>query len=390
MQSKVALVPDAAWHPKYEIQDAAGFRKRLRRWYKTSARDLPWRRTHDPYRIWISEVMLQQTQVATVLDYYARFLERFPSVTSVAEASEEEVLSYWSGLGYYRRARQLHAAAKLVAQQHAGEFPQQLEQIAELPGIGRYTAAAIHSFATDGRSAIVEANTARLYARLMGLEQDTSLPATQKLLWSFAESVIPARGAGTGLCNQALIELGNQICKPQSPSCGNCPVKQHCTAFELGLQTRIPPPKQKKSAEQLVHAMVVVRSGDQVLLRLNEVGEWWQGLWEFARVDMTMNGVRRREIPTSVKAKGTSLLNPACVTSGLSQRYGLDCHSPIFKTQFSHAVTRYRIRLECFAAQSAEAFPTCNLIGTWKWYSAATLDAPLSAPSQRLHRLLLQ
>lgn len=386
---KVALASDSDFKPQFELQDPAGFRKRLRRWYAAAARDLPWRRTHDPYAIWISEIMLQQTQVATVLDYYARFLERFPSVTSLAEAEEEEVLSYWSGLGYYRRARQLLAAAKKVALQHGGEFPTELEHIADLPGIGRYTAAAVHSFATDGRSAIVEANTARLYSRLMGLEQDVSVPATQKLLWSFAESVIPSRGGGTGLCNQALIELGNQVCTPKSPGCDECPVKQHCRAFELGLQARIPPPKKKKSAEQLVHAMVVIRCGDQVLLRQNEVGEWWQGLWEFARVDMTMDGTKRRKLPASGKTKSMPLLSQDCVRSGLSQRFALECHDPVFQTQFSHAVTRYRIRLECFTVEAEQAFATDELEGTWKWCSSATLDAPLSAPSQRLHRLLL-
>ncbi|GAB5406508.1 MAG: A/G-specific adenine glycosylase [Aureliella sp.] len=373
-----------------EMPEAAAFRRKLLRWYNDNARDLPWRRTHDPYAIWISEIMLQQTQVATVIDYYKRFLERFPTPTAVAEAAEEEVLSYWSGLGYYRRARQLHAAAKEVVGKHDGVFPTTLESIQELPGIGRYTASAIYSFSCDGRAAIVEANTARLYARLMGLEEDVSTPKAQKALWQFAESVIPKRGSGTGQCNQALIELGSQLCTPQAPRCMICPVRNHCVAYEHGLQDRIPAPKKKKEVTQLVHAMVILRCEDQVLLRQNEAGQWWHGLWEFARLDMTNKDSRRRKVPATPKSRREPILTSSEVQTELWDQHHIECSGAEFQTVFSHAVTRYRIRLECFIATAKTRLETAELEGVWQWCPIADLGLPLSAPSQRVQRQLLE
>ncbi len=334
--------------------------------------------------------MLQQTQVATVVDYFARFLDRFPTVACVAQADEEEVLRYWSGLGYYRRARQLHAAAKKVVELHDGQFPVDLDLIRDLPGIGRYTAGAIYSFSTDGRAPIVEANTARLYARLMGLEADVSAPKNQKALWQFAESIIPMRGPGTGLCNQALIELGSQICTPQAPKCMVCPVNNYCAAYEHGLQDRIPKPKTKKPAEQLVHAMVLVRHDDHVLLKQSEKGQWWHGLWEFVRLDMTFSGSRRRKVPTSSKARNAPLATPAEVLSALWDQQNIECEGCEFRTVFSHAVTRYRIRLECFVVNASSRIDVSELKGVWKWLPANQLGVPLSAPSQKAQELLLQ
>ena len=193
-------LPDAPWR--------RGFRRRLKTWYADHARDLPWRRSRDPYAVWVSEIMLQQTQVATVRGYFDRFIRAFPTIDALARADEQDVLRLWEGLGYYRRARQLHAAAKIVADEHGGRFPRNRDAVDRLPGIGRYTAGAILSIAFDQRQPILEANTVRLFCRLLGYEGDPASTAGQRLLWAMAEAVLPRREVG--LFNQALMELGSE------------------------------------------------------------------------------------------------------------------------------------------------------------------------------------
>ncbi len=206
--------PDVMWK--------ARFRRRLMTWFRRSARDLPWRSTRDPYAVWISEIMLQQTQVVTVVGYFERFLAAFPTVVDLAAADEQQVLRLWEGLGYYRRARQLHAAAKIIVAEHQGRFPRDPQQIRDLPGIGRYTAGAIASIAWDAREPILEANTLRVFSRLLGYRGDPTQSRGQQLLWDFSASVLPAKEIG--LFNQALMELGSEVCTPRSPLCDRCPV----------------------------------------------------------------------------------------------------------------------------------------------------------------------
>ena len=208
------------------------FRGRLRSWYANKARDLPWRQTRDPYRIWVSEVMLQQTQVETVKPYFQRFLKAFPNVKRLAAAKEEEVLRLWEGLGYYRRGRQLHAAAVKIVDEHGGRFPREVPSLLALPGIGRYTAGAIASIAFDRRAPILEANTIRLHARLIGYRQDPAKSAGQKLLWEAAEDVLPRKEVAR--FNQALMELGSLVCTPRRPRCEQCPVSNLCAVFAAG------------------------------------------------------------------------------------------------------------------------------------------------------------
>ena len=225
------------------------FRAALLGWFRRNARDLPWRRTRDPYAIWISEIMLQQTQVATVIGYYHRFLEAFPNVNALADAPESEVLRLWEGLGYYRRARQLHAAAKDVAEKHGGRFPGDFDAIFALPGIGRYTAGAIASIAFDQSKPILEANTIRLWARLAGIQDDVAAKATQTRLWSLAERVLTESRSGE--INQALMEVGGQVCKPQAPQCHECPVVLWCGAQRTGRPESIPRVRKKIEYEEV-------------------------------------------------------------------------------------------------------------------------------------------
>jgi len=266
-------LPDASWRRR--------FRQRLRRWYADHARDLPWRRTRDPYAIWVSEIMLQQTQVATVEAYFKRFLRAFPTIEALARVEEPAVLRLWEGLGYYRRARQLHRAAKIIMAQHGGRFPDDLDAARKLPGVGRYTAGAVLSIAFDLRAPILEANTTRLFSRLLAYDGQPSSAAGQRLLWAMAEAVLPRRGAGR--LNQALMELGGMVCGLGAPRCEACPVAPLCRAHLRGLQTRIPPPKAKRPLEAIHEAAVLIRRRGRVLLVRCGEGGRWAGLWDLPR-----------------------------------------------------------------------------------------------------------
>ena len=207
-------------------------------WYDANKRAMPWRRTKDPYRIWLSEVMLQQTTVATVIGYFERFLERFPDVRALARADEAAVLRLWAGLGYYSRARNLHRAAKAVVEEHAGRFPRTLQGLRSLPGVGRYTAAAVASIAFGLPAELVDGNVIRVYARLFALRGDPRSPALQEKVWTLAAEHLDHGRPGDW--NQALMELGATVCSPVGPECGRCPLSKSCLARKRGLQDSIP------------------------------------------------------------------------------------------------------------------------------------------------------
>ncbi len=262
------------------ITDPAGVRRRLTRWYARAKRDLPWRRTRDPYAVWVSEVMLQQTQVERVKDFFARFMQRFPAVGDLAAAREPEVLKHWEGLGYYRRARQLHAAAKAVIADHGGEFPRSVDGLLSLPGIGRYTAGAIASIAFDHPAPIVEANSRRVLARLAGHDQPVGGTGDEPI-WEIAVAVVPRRGAG--VFNQALMDLGAMVCTPARPLCERCPLKGDCAAVAQGRVAEIPVMVAPRATKEIRETAVVTRCGDRVLVIRRGPGEWWEGLWDFPR-----------------------------------------------------------------------------------------------------------
>ncbi len=308
-------------------------RRRLLTWFGKNARDLPWRETGDPYRIWVSEVMLQQTQVATVVPYYQRFLRMFPTVVALAKADEADVLRMWEGLGYYRRARQMHAAAQLMVDRHQGEFPGDISAARALPGIGRYTAGAVLSIAFDQRQPIVEANTVRLYSRLLAYDQDPTTGQGQAVLWEFAESLLPRKHVGA--FNQALMELGSEICTARQPACEKCPLATLCPTQAKGLQRQIPAMKKKPAVEALRQACVVVWRNNRVLLRRCGDQERWAGMWDFPRFDLlAQRGAALR----------TELSEKVAAMTGIRIRPGTRL------TSIKHCVTRYRIHLACYEA----------------------------------------
>ena len=241
------------------------FRKRLLAWFRASHRDLPWRRTKDPYRIWLSEIMLQQTRVTTVIPYYARFLKHFPDVRALADAPEEKVLRLWAGLGYYSRARNLQKAAREIVARHDSRFPNSRVDALELPGIGEYSVAAILSIAYGKKMAVLDGNVARVLARLRALEGDLRNASRWRELQATADTLIAAQNPGDW--NQAMMELGATVCTPKSPQCLLCPVGEFCQARKRGLAETLPAKRERRANEEItLAALVLMDSAGKTLL----------------------------------------------------------------------------------------------------------------------------
>jgi A/G-specific adenine glycosylase len=250
------------------------FRSRLIAWFREQGRDLPWRHTHDPYAILVSEIMLQQTQVITVIDYYNRWMKRFPTVSALANAPEADVLHAWQGLGYYSRARNLHRAAQKILEQHGGVFPRDVEQIRTLPGVGRYTAGAVATFAFDLPEATVDANIARVIARLINSSEPIDSASGQDILWENAAHWQPEQNAR--LFNSALMELGALVCTPRGAACLVCPVRAFCTVSDPAI---VPVKKPRRKTELMNEECGWIVCNDQVLLE-QQTGRRWKGLWK--------------------------------------------------------------------------------------------------------------
>lgn len=267
-------MPPALDNPNFKIKNQKSLRARLAAWYGANARDLPWRRTRDPYAIMVAEFMLQQTQVATVIPFYERWLARFPDFKTLAVAGEAEVLAHWQGLGYYARARNLHRAAQRVVAEFGSALPPDPEVIARLPGIGRYTAGAIASFAFDRPVAAIDANIARVLARLLDLREPIDSARGAAALWAAAENLLPASGGARH--TSALMELGALLCTPARPKCLLCPVRGHCHTREPE-SLPVKKPRRKTVALREDCAWIVARR--HILLE-QQTGARWRGLWK--------------------------------------------------------------------------------------------------------------
>lgn len=338
------------------------------RWYRRNGRDLPWRRNPEPYRVWISEIMCQQTQVATVIPYFERFLKAFPTVADLAAADEQSLLRLWEGLGYYRRARSLHAAAKQIVSRHDGVFPDRYEDVLALPGVGRYTAGAILSIASQQRLPILEGNTQRVYSRWIALTNVPTETAANRLLWEFAEAMLPRKRPGE--FNQAAMELGALVCFPQSPACGRCPVAAFCQARVSGRVDSIPAKADRpKPQERTEYALVVRDRRGGLLVRPLGDGGRWAGLWDVPRT---------HERPVDSVAAAAAWLSDqlgVAVTSG-----------PRLRT-IRHAVTNYRISLHVHDAtihRGSEKLPP-----PWRFVTPAELaELPMSVTGRKIVRWL--
>ena len=254
------------------------FRRSLLRWFRRHGRDLPWRKTRDPYAILVSEFMLQQTQVTTVIPYYNKWLRRFPDFASVARASQNDVLHAWQGLGYYNRARNLHAASKIVQDRHRGIFPDDIAAIRKLPGVGPYTANAVATFAFHQPVPIVETNTARLLGRLFDICAPIDSAIGREKLWKSAAQLVPIRHAA--LFNSALVDLGALVCLPNKPKCNVCPVKKFCRAKN---PESLPIKKSRSRTKRLIERHALVVSNGKILLEQSSAR--WRGMWILPRLE---------------------------------------------------------------------------------------------------------
>ena len=305
------------------------FSRRLLAWYARHQRDLPWRGAGDPYHVWVSEIMLQQTQVETVIPYYRRWLARFPTVQALAEAPLQDVLALWEGLGYYSRARNLHRAAQVVADELGGALPRTTLELRALPGIGRYTAGAIASIAFGADAAVLDGNVKRVLARVFDFREDVRSPSGVKKLWALAESLVPPGRAGD--YNQALMDLGATLCTPRAPNCAACPVRALCAARRLGVQLLRPVAAPRPARPLRVYAAGVVRKPGRVLIVQRPASALLGGLWAF---------------PASECGAAVDLAG--CLQRGLRDEWGLEAAVGALAQTLSHGFTHFTLSLHVF------------------------------------------
>ncbi len=329
---------------------------------------LPWQNTRDAYRIWLSEIMLQQTQVAAVLAYYARFLERFPTLVALAEAPSEDVMALWSGLGYYTRARNLHACAKRVVAEYGGVFPSDPALLAGLPGIGRSTAAAISAFSFGTRAAILDGNVKRVFARVFGIEQYPGIKPVEDALWRRADALLPESGIES--YTQGLMDLGATLCTRSRPDCARCPLQERCVAFATDRTAELPVRKPKKTNPEKRAAMLVIVDGGQVLLEQRADSGIWGGLLSLPEVD-------------GHAAFDDAMSDPGTAAGKFGAVEEVQALLPLV-----HVFTHYKLHIHphrIVLAQRAEVEPR------YVWWNLADIaKAPLPAPVKKLLTQLAQ
>lgn len=346
----------------------AELRRALLRWFEAHRRPTPWRENPDPYRVWVSEVMLQQTQTTTVIPYFERFIARFPTVQALADAPLEEVLRYWEGLGYYARARNLHRAAQLIAQ-NGGQLPTTADRLRELPGVGAYTAGAIASIAFGEPTPVVDGNVTRVLARLLWLKGDLKTAAAQNQLWRISEQLIDPQRPGD--FNQAIMELGSTVCTPAQPRCSECPISHLCAAYQRGQPTAVPEPSRRAPTRQAVDVSAVVERDGQFLLMQRPTEGLWGGLWEFPRA--TRQG--RESLET--------------VALRAAQQVGVQAEPRSVLTTVKHTVTYSRIQLYGYLCAWLSGEAQRGEYIAWVWVAPDELERyPLSVPQRRLAEAL--
>ena len=328
--------------------------KNLLRWFHCRARDLPWRRTRDPYAIWVSEIMLQQTQVDTVIDYYRRFLARFPDVEHLARARLDTVLKLWEGLGYYGRARNLHKAARQIVGL-SGQLPRDASQWRQLPGIGEYTANAIASIAWDQSVPVVDGNVIRVMSRLFCIAGDPKTPQTYRTVRTYAQMLVPEKGCGD--YNQALMELGALVCRPKGPDCRHCPVKALCEAFDTD-RTDVFPETVKRTPIPLqeIAVGIVFKSG-RILIDRRPPKGLLGGLWEF---------------PGGKINHGESPEQAAIREVWEELRIRITVQEPLVTVH--HAYTHFKVRIHAFLCRHLEGRPLCRSSTAVRWIWPSQLD----------------
>jgi A/G-specific adenine glycosylase len=333
---------------------------------------LPWQNTDDAYRIWLSEIMLQQTQVGTVIPYYQRFLLRFPSVTLLASAASEEVMALWSGLGYYSRARNLQRCAQRVAAEYGGVFPDDPVLLADLPGIGRSTAAAIAAFAFGKRAAIMDGNVKRVFARVFGVEGYPGAKAVEEQLWRRAVQLLPLQDMQS--YTQGLMDLGATLCTRSKPVCARCPLAARCVAYADGRVDELPTRKPKKAVPERSTAMLVAAHGDSILLQQRPDSGIWGGLLSLP--ELALGAEADNDSDDDLQRRNAHIAH-AVAPFGVMQ--GCAPMQP-----FSHVFTHFKLQITPYRVMLEKRVPNVGQHGH-VWYPIAQLaDAPLPAPVKKL------
>lgn len=346
-------------------------RRRLLAWFDRNRRVLPWRLNRDPYRIWVSEVMLQQTTVAAVVPKFEQFLTAFPTLMDLAAASEHDVLRHWEGLGYYRRARHLHAAAVALVADHSGTLPDDPAVWDALPGVGRYILGAVLSQAFDRRMPIVEANSLRVLCRLFGQTGDPKSGPIKEWLWETAESLLPAKRVGD--FNQALMELGALICTPNGPKCGHCPLAEGCVAKRDELQESIPVKTKPPLATDVREVGILVRRAEKLLLCRRPASGRWSNMWELPHGELT-------DGETHIAAAKRLLKGLTGVSAAIGAEW----------LTVRHTVTRFRITLVCLEADYRGGEFRSHFYTDARWVTATEMaDYPVSSPQRRIAESLV-
>jgi A/G-specific adenine glycosylase len=346
------------------------FSQRILRWYTRHGRKLPWRDHPDPYAVWVSEIMLQQTRVETVIPYFERWIRRFPTITSLATATEQEVLLMWEGLGYYSRARNLHKASVIVVEDHGGELPRDLPTLRKLPGIGRYTAGAIASMAFGLDVATLDGNLRRIFARVFDVAEAADAPAGEEILWALAEKYLPKGRAGD--YNQALMDLGATICLPHNPTCLLCPLRELCKARVMGIQEQRPVLKPKPEVPHYTVTAAVLRRDGKILLAKRPSKGLLGGMWEFpggkVEKDETLKACLKREIWEE---------------TGAEIQVGEACGV------YQHAYTHFSISLHAFLCELIEGEPRPIAAAELTWVLPAQLvNYPMGKVDRQIARRL--
>jgi A/G-specific adenine glycosylase len=340
-------------------------RRALLAWYRRERRDLPWRRTRDPWAIWVSEAMLQQTRVETVIPYYERFMTRFPTPEALADADGDELMRHWAGLGYYSRARNLQAGARQVAREHGGRVPDQVEALLALPGIGRYTAGALASIAFDRPAPVVDGNVARVLARLLDLDLEIASPPAQRVLWDEAAAL--ADGPSPGDLNQALMELGALVCTPRAPRCAACPLRRRCRARAAGRAESLPVKAAKPAPREVEAVAVWLLRGARALAVRRPPRGLLGGLWELPGGNLDAG-----EAP----ARGLARL--------LRERLGLAPLRARRVGTVEHGFTHQSLRVHVYRAEAAPGRVRRRELDAHRWLAPAALSAlPLSAVAKK-------
>ena len=334
-----------------QAAQSAAIGRHLLDWYERHGRDLPWRRTKDPYAIWVAETMLQQTQVGTVIPYYEHFLARFPTLEALAAAPLDDVLKAWEGLGYYARARNLHSAARLVVEAWGSHLPQSPEQLRRLPGVGRYTAAAVASIAFGQNAAALDANLRRVVCRLYGIDQDPGRPATQRRLEELALAIMPPGRAGDA--NQAFMDLGATICAAANPRCFICPLAELCQAQRAGKQNALPVRAARPSRPHHdVTAAVIGDGSDRFLIAQRPLESMLGGLWEF---------------PGGKRLPGEELRD--CLRREIEEELGVEIEVGELLCAIDHTFTHFHMTLYAFDCRIVHNEPRCLGCLDVRWVS---------------------